>query len=62
MEGEPDYKNVVFMDEARRAHWLRELHRARELGTIAVFGHEPDKPADVIPFPRKPDEPPDGAA
>lgn len=62
MEGEPDTTNVYFMDEARKALWLRKLEDARKIGGVATFSFEHDEPADVIPFPRKPDDEPDGAA
>ena len=64
MEREPDMENVVFMDESRRARWLRQVEEARRIGGVATFNFEYDEPAQVIPFPGKPIEPegPDGAA
>lgn len=62
MEGEPDMENVSFLDEARKAQWLRRLDDARQIGGIATFNFEYSEPAKVIPFPRKPDDEPDGAA
>jgi hypothetical protein len=63
MEQEPDTENVVYMDEARKARWLRQLDDARNIGGVATFNFEYTDPAKVIPFPRKDDDPtPDGAA
>lgn len=61
-EGEPDTTNVAYMDEYRRAKWMSELNRARKAGGVATFGAMHDDPAEVIPFPRKPDDEPDPAA
>lgn len=64
MEQGPDMENVSFLDEARKAHWLRVLDDARKIGGVATFSFEYDEPAKVIPFPgKKPEEGgPDGAA
>ena len=62
IEREPDTENVVYMDESRRAKWLRQLEDARNLGGVATFNFEHKEPADIIPFPIKPDDEPDGAA
>lgn len=61
IEGVPDTENVVYMDEARKAKWLRLVDDARKVGGIATFNFEYDEPAKIIPFPDKP-EPPDSAA
>lgn len=62
MESEPDTENVVFMDEHRKALWLRKLEDARKLGGVATFSFEYAEPAQIIPFPRTPEDTPDGAA
>jgi hypothetical protein len=62
MEEEPDTTNVVYLDESRKARWLKQVEDARRLGGVATFNFEYDDLADVIPFPRKPDDTPDGAA
>ncbi len=64
MEREPDTTNVVYMDEARKARWLRQLDDARDIGGVATFNFEYSDPAKIIPFPRTEEqpEPPDGAA
>ncbi len=62
MEQEPDTENVLYLDEYRRANWLRKLEDARNIGGIATFNFEFDDPAKIIPFPRTPDDEPDGAA
>lgn len=57
MEGEPDTDNVVYLDEypeARKRVWLRRLHAERHMGVIAL--------PQIIPFPRDPEDDPDGAA
>lgn len=61
VEAEPNTENVLFMDEYRRAKWLAELKRSRDLGTVAVFGNQYDQPAQIIQFPVS-GEVPDGAA
>lgn len=57
---EPDYDNVSFMDEypelAKRV-WLRRLNAQRQMGGTAVTHL-----TEIIPFPRNPDDTPDGAA
>lgn len=60
-EQEPDTENVVYLDEypeLRKQVWLRRLHAQRHLGVISIGG----EPADVISFPKNPDDTPDGAA
>lgn len=53
MEQEPDTENVVYMDESRRARWLRQLEDARKIGGVATFNFEYKEPAKVIPFPER---------
>lgn len=66
MEREPDTENVSYLDESRKAKWLRQLEDARKIGGVATFSFEYDEPAKVIPFPRRQEQeeggPPDGAA
>ena len=62
MEQKPDTENVVYMDEFRRAKWLSELHRARDMGQIALFNMEYDNPAQLFLFPMRSEGDPDGAA
>lgn len=61
METTPDTTNVVYMDEYRRARWLAELKRAREIGGVAIFNREYPQPAEIVQFPAQEDLP-DGAA
>lgn len=62
MEQEPDTENVVYMDEHRKARWLRQLDDARAIGGVATFNFEHTELAKVIDFPTPPEIPPDGAA
>lgn len=59
MEQEPDYDNVVFIDEypelAKRA-WLKRLDTDRRIGQLALF---PKDTAQLLLFPDP--ELPDGA-
>lgn len=51
MENEPDYTNVVFIDEypeLRKRVWLRRLAEQRQVGTVAL--------TEIITFPT-PDDP-----
>ena len=61
MEQEPDYTNVVFIDEypelAKRA-WLRRLDNDRKIGQLALF---PKDPGQLLLFPEQ-EGTPDGAA
>lgn len=60
MEREPDYTNVVFIDEypelAKRS-WLKRLDRDRRIGQLALF---PKDPGQLLLFPEQDD--PDPAA
>lgn len=61
MEQEPDYTNVVFIDEypelAKRS-WLKRLDRDRGIGQLALFTRDPGQ---LLLFPET-DETPDPAA
>lgn len=61
MEQEPDYTNVVFIDEypelAKRA-WLRRLNHSRAVGQLALF---PKDPGQLLLFPEQEGTPDDAA-
>lgn len=56
------FDNVFYIDEARKAHWLRLLDDAREVGAVATFNSVYETDAVVIPFPCKIEQEPNGAA
>lgn len=61
MESEPD--NVTYIDEFRRERWLLRLRVAREMGEVILVNGKPVKgEAQIIPFPKQPEDPGDGAA
>lgn len=62
MELEPDFDNVLYIDEGRKDKIMRQLNLARKSGQVAIFNAERDQLADVIPFPRRYEEPPEPAA
>lgn len=62
MESEPNTENVLYMDEYRKARWLAELKRSRDLGQMALFNGEYELPGQLILFPVSTGEVPDGAA
>lgn len=57
MEQDPDTSNIVYLDEYRREHWLRELERARVAGRVMISNPAYNTPAVVYQFPeRTPDD------
>lgn len=62
MEQEPDTTNVLYMDEYRKARWMAELKRSRNLGQLALFNGEYENPAQLILFPDSSGDVPDPAA
>lgn len=61
MESEPD--NVTYIDEFRRERWLLRLRIAREMGEVILLHGQPVKgEAQIIPFPKQPEDPGDPAA
>jgi len=61
MESGPD-DNVTYIDEFKRERWLLRLRVAREMGEVILLHGKPIKgEAQIIPFPKKPDNP-NGAA
>lgn len=62
MEHEPNTENVVYMDEYRKARWISELNRARDMGQIALFNQDYEHPGQLLLFPTPGEGEPDGAA
>lgn len=61
MENEPD--NVTYIDEFKRERWLLRLRVAREMGEVIVSkGRVVEGEAQIIPFPKQPEDPGDPAA
>lgn len=62
MESKPD--NVTYIDEFKRERWLLRLRVAREMGEVILFpgGKPVVGEAKIIPFPKQPQDPGDGAA
>lgn len=43
--------NLIYLDEARREHWIHKLEHARETGAVAIFGAMQPVEAVILPFP-----------
>lgn len=62
MESGPD-DNVIYIDEFKRDRWLLRLRVAREMGQVILDKGKPvTGEAQIIPFPKKPNDPGDPAA